>query len=299
MKILHYALGFPPYRSGGLTKFCVDLMSQQLEEGHEVALLWPGAMGLGGANVRERRPVKNVRSFELVDPLPVPITEGIAVPARYMLPADEDRFLRFLDQFRPDVIHIHTLMGFPAEFVSAAKKRSIRIVFTTHDFFPICPKVTMFREQAICPAAEDCTSCPDCNMGALPIWKIAMLQSPMYRCLKNTSFTRAMRRRHINHYNRSEHAPTVVSHRSPAAVPNDYRKLRTYYRDMLGQMDCIHYNSALTRAVYDARMPLDVPGETICITHADIRDNRRKKTFGKQMRLSYLGPYGGVKGFFY
>ncbi len=44
MKVLHYALGFPPYRSGGLTKFCVDLMIQQKKEGHTVAMLWPGQM---------------------------------------------------------------------------------------------------------------------------------------------------------------------------------------------------------------------------------------------------------------
>ena len=46
MKILHYSLGFPPYRSGGLTKFCMDLMEQQIKDGHEVALLWPGAIKL-------------------------------------------------------------------------------------------------------------------------------------------------------------------------------------------------------------------------------------------------------------
>ena len=46
MRILHYALGFPPYRSGGLTKWCVDLMVQQAKEGHEVAMLWPGKMGI-------------------------------------------------------------------------------------------------------------------------------------------------------------------------------------------------------------------------------------------------------------
>lgn len=39
MKVLHYSLGFPPYRSGGLTKFALDLMREQLNEGNEVALL--------------------------------------------------------------------------------------------------------------------------------------------------------------------------------------------------------------------------------------------------------------------
>lgn len=32
MKILHYSLGLPPYRTGGLTKFATDLMEQQIRE---------------------------------------------------------------------------------------------------------------------------------------------------------------------------------------------------------------------------------------------------------------------------
>lgn len=39
MRMLHYSLGFPPYRIGGKTKFCMDLMHQQMNMGHEVALM--------------------------------------------------------------------------------------------------------------------------------------------------------------------------------------------------------------------------------------------------------------------
>lgn len=46
MKILHYSLGFPPFRTGGLTKFCTDLMVQQAREGNEVSLIWPGEIGI-------------------------------------------------------------------------------------------------------------------------------------------------------------------------------------------------------------------------------------------------------------
>ena len=42
MRILHYGLGFPPYRTGGMTKFCMDIMAEQRNIGHDVALLWPG-----------------------------------------------------------------------------------------------------------------------------------------------------------------------------------------------------------------------------------------------------------------
>ena len=46
MKILHYSLGFPPDRRGGLTKYCIDLMVTQRKLEHDVAMLWPGDMGI-------------------------------------------------------------------------------------------------------------------------------------------------------------------------------------------------------------------------------------------------------------
>ena len=55
MKILHYFLGFPPYRSGGLTKFAYDLMNAQVSDGNEVAALWPGTMTKIGVNPKIKK----------------------------------------------------------------------------------------------------------------------------------------------------------------------------------------------------------------------------------------------------
>ena len=46
MRILHYSLGFPPYRRGGLTKYCLDLMAAQEMQGNVVAMCWPGEIGI-------------------------------------------------------------------------------------------------------------------------------------------------------------------------------------------------------------------------------------------------------------
>lgn len=73
MKLLHYALGFPPYRSGGLTKLCVDLMAQQAEEGHTVAMLWPGQMRFVNQEVAIKKHEnvklsgKDILSFEVIN----------------------------------------------------------------------------------------------------------------------------------------------------------------------------------------------------------------------------------------
>ena len=40
MRILHYTLGFQPYRSGGLVRYVSDLMLAQASMGHNVFALY-------------------------------------------------------------------------------------------------------------------------------------------------------------------------------------------------------------------------------------------------------------------
>ena len=81
MRILHYSLGFPPYRTGGLTKFCLDLMIEQKNEGDEVALLWPGQMGFIDKRIKIKKRTdylasnQKIMSFELINPLPISFDE--------------------------------------------------------------------------------------------------------------------------------------------------------------------------------------------------------------------------------
>ena len=63
-------------------------------------------------------------------------------------------------------------------------------------------------------------------------------------------------------------------------------------------MDCIHYNSTLTKTVYEQHFHFSDTA-VIPISHGDIQDNRRKRECPEdQLRLLYLGPKGAAKGFF-
>lgn len=301
MKILHYALGFPPYRNGGLTKFCVDLMVQQIKEGHHVAMLWPGQMRY----IRKRVTIigrsyatligQKIQSFEIINPLPVSLDEGIADFKAFTTDAGKLAYEIFLDNFQPDVIHVHTLMGLHKSFINAARHRGIRLVFTAHDFFPICPKVTMFRHGAICGSVENCTECGACNTTALSLKKIRVLQSPIYRYLKNCAIVKKLRKRHRDGFLSENTLDDTVK---PVGTTKNYKNLREYYYSLLKLMDIIHYNSTITKQVYESvfRLPNNC---MIGITHADISDNRIKKQFcDDRIRIRYLGPQGGSKGFF-
>lgn len=300
MKILHYALGFPPYRSGGLTKFCVDLMAQQAKEGHTVAMLWPGQVGFVNKKViiRKHKNVKlrgqDVLNFEIINPLPVSFDEGIADVTAFTKNAKAEVYKKLLDRFQPDVIHVHTLMGLHKSFLETAKDKKIRLVFTAHDFFPICPKVTMFRHGAVCNCVQNCEDCGACNTTALSLNKIKILQSPVYRILKNSSVVKKIRKHHRDSYLSESTADDPVN---AVGAVNDYKKLRNYYYSLLKLMDMIHYNSSVTKKVYESIFNL--PNScTVGITHSDIKDNRKIKAYSDNcLRIRYLGPQSGAKGY--
>lgn len=297
MKILHYSLGFPPYRTGGLTKFTIDLMKQQRADGHEVSMLWPGHYSLLGKKsvIVQRKSVDGIKSFELINPNPVPYDEGILDVAPFLREGNKDYYKSFIKKIAPDVIHMETLMGIHSNFIAAAKEAGVRIVFTAHDFFPICTKVTLYKNGDVCKNAQRCNYCAKCNETALSLNKIKVLQSVWYRKLKDSVVIKRLRKRHRDSYlSEKESCFTEVKDETAA---EQYRKLREYYKSILSTIDVVHYNSELTKRVYESFFGRLV-SKVIPISHADIKDQRKEREYSGLIRYSYLGPYGSAKGFF-
>lgn len=314
MKILHYALGFPPYRSGGLTKYCVDLMFSQKEEGHNVAMMWPGEFSFAGHFVRVKKSKKaigddgkniTVTSFEIINPLPVPLDEGITEIEAYTQQCpNPEVFSAFLENYKPDVIHLHTLMGLHKEFLEKAYEQGIRVVFTSHDYFGLCPKVTLFRNGEVCEG--NCANCAACNQDALSIRKIKILQSSLYRNLKDSMLVKKLRARHRQQFfEEKEQEPQhevqrgathyEIAENQEAAL--GYEKLRNYYIDMLKLVGMIHFNSTVTEQVYRKFLPEEIQGKVINISHKNIRDCRKIKTYDKTLKITYLAPAKPFKGY--
>lgn len=300
MKILHYFLGFPPFRSGGLTKFACDLMSAQAERGNSVIALWPGKMDFFGkkkVSIKSHENYGRLRNYELINPLPVPLDEGIKDIPEFTKSCDISVFVDFLEQIRPDVIHIHTLMGLYIEFIDAACSLNIRTIYTSHDNFGICPKVTLFRNGSVCDCM-DCSKCVACNSSALSINKIRLLQSPVYKKIKNLAIVKKLRGRHRMSFfmeNAEIDSPAVFSD----LHSEDYEALRSYYMHMLLKIDCIHFNSSLIESVYKRFME-PKQSRLISITHKNIFDNRGKAAefpASSKLRLTYMAAAHPGKGY--
>lgn len=297
MKILHYFLGFPPYRTGGLTKYAVSLMNEQAEDGHSVIALWPGRMNVfRRVKITSHGSKGKVFSYELINPLPVSLDEGINDINAYTMSCDEHIYSDFLQKLKPDVIHIHTLMGLHREFIEVSKKLGIRMIYTTHDYFGICPRVILLKNGMPCNDDCECQACLECNANALTIRKIVIMQSSMYRLLKNTYIVKKIRKNHRSRFFEDEKKEKFSVKKN--VNRKDYLKLRMYYIGMLKQIDFIHFNSQLTESIYKKYFVPNA-GCVISLTHKDIKDNRlvNEWTYNKKLKITYLAPIKVYKGF--
>ncbi|MDR1332719.1 MAG: glycosyltransferase [Tannerella sp.] len=61
------------------------------------------------------------------------------------------RFARLLDDFRPDVVHLHNIHSYLSPVVAeVARRRGVRIVWTMHDYKLICPSYSCLRDGQPC-----------------------------------------------------------------------------------------------------------------------------------------------------
>jgi glycosyltransferase involved in cell wall biosynthesis len=295
MRVLHYSLGFPPTRRGGMTTYCMDLMDAQAMAGDEVALLWPGSFWAKSQECSiKRRPLytlpcgRHCGSFTIENSLPVTLIDGVANPLWQLQQKDISVFNHFFENGSFDVLHLHTIMGMPLELVKAAINNDIPVIFTTHDYYPLCAKLLLFRDGNVCVDDDGCRKCCACNADGLSIGMMRVLQSPLYGALKETPIVRALRSRH------NERADDLVAAKPQKCDWNDkkaeqYRALRTRNVSLLNSVNEIVYNSKLTQEIYH-RYGVSNPFEDVIhVTNSSSYDHRQVVKASEKVRFGYMG----------
>lgn len=296
MRILHYSLGLPPYRSGGLTKYCTDLMVEQAKSNDEIFLLFPGRMNFikkDNVKIKFYKNYKNVKVYELINPLPVPILNGICDPKLFTKVCDKSVFKNFLKNMKIDIVHIHTFMGLYKEFLEVCKELDIKLVFTSHDYFGLCSKVNFIDNQGILCENLDFEKCARCNASGDSIKKIKILQSQTYRYIKDKGMIDKFKKYIKKNKHLSRENTECINIRNKE---NEYAKLSKYYYSMFQHIDKIHFNSEVSKSVYNYHINID--GVVVPITHGSILDNRKYKKYKENLNFGYLGPITEAKGFY-
>ncbi|UCD83569.1 MAG: glycosyltransferase [Deltaproteobacteria bacterium] len=80
----------------------------------------------------------------------------------YINPKIDKEFSKYLDFYKPDLVHIHHLAYLSSTIVKLIKDRGLPLVMTLHDYSAICPRGQMIRDDlTLCEVVrrEDCIKC--------------------------------------------------------------------------------------------------------------------------------------------
>ncbi|EOS21307.1 hypothetical protein C804_06037 [Lachnospiraceae bacterium A4] len=306
MKILQYIPGMPPVMVGGMIKYALDLAQEEKEAGHEIVLLVPGKFTHLHKETSKivKRKWKSIDCYRIINSVPVSGGKGMQNVSALRMRGDKALFIKFLFKENPSIIHVHSFMGLPIAFFEAAAELRIPIVYTTHDYYGICPKAILLNDMEQC-MTTDGSQCPYCIDGVMTIKKIKWQQSPIYGMLKKNPIINFLEYSQklvpIKIYIRSMHKKYEKQrHRSESILAKiqeeqEYLEIQRYYKEMFGYVTRFHYNSIQAKEIFTQYMG-NISGEVISISNKNISDRRKKRALGKKLRIGFIGR-GAYKGF--
>ena len=81
---------------------------------------------------------------------------------------------------------------------------------------------------------------------------------------------------------------TGGSHLQACNRPQDYKKLQEYYHEMFRNVTCFHFNSDISRQVYEQHLgPL--PGQVIGISNRSVKDRRKIHESSGKLKIGFVG----------
>ena len=296
MHILHYSLGLPPYRSGGLTKYATDLMIAQVSNGDIVSLLYPGDYIFwlfSQTYIKKNNTYNGISVFEIINPPPVPLLHGVLTPNDIRIPKKTlsgKAIKQFYNNINPEVFHIHTLMGLPLELILYFREKGVKILFTSHDCYGLCLKVNFINQNGVFCNSPGGTLCALCNKDA---------PCSLFLRVRNSKYL-------LRYKTKLASIPIKIGTENIKALKdvfitqkrcNEYDALLKFYRNLFDLIDCFHFNSNVSRVVYEGYL---TPKQSIVlpISHSGIKDFRRIKKIDKDhIKLAFIGSTTTFKGY--
>jgi glycosyltransferase involved in cell wall biosynthesis len=167
MRILICSSFFPPYALGGAELVAYKQAKILAGLGHDVRVF---CGRLGGPFLRSHRVKVDKGEFH---------TTRVSLSAQDISGTSWDVYnpdigreaCRVLDEFSPEVVHFHNLVGLSLMMVEACHQRQIPMVMTLHDYWGICFKNTLIKNDGrICKQGGlDCLGCREVLTGNRPL----------------------------------------------------------------------------------------------------------------------------------
>lgn len=155
MRVVQVSAHFPPNFISGGTLVPHRIAHAVAEAGHQ-SYVYAGYLDSEMAPLRTWSDADEKVTVQWVVTTP---WTGWADPKNSENPAVDTAFRRWLDEVRPDVVHLHSLQTLGGSLVRAAKECGAHVVVTMHDFWWFCG-----RQFFADPDLRPCSLVPSCGV---------------------------------------------------------------------------------------------------------------------------------------
>ncbi|MDI3475590.1 MAG: hypothetical protein PWQ95_1318 [Thermococcaceae archaeon] len=137
-------------------------LAKELSKSHEVHVVYPTY----AKTIKQPQIVSKIHSNLHVHTLQIPqfvLFKAIQIKNTYINKSIEQKFMEFLRDIEPDIIHFHNLWRFrSAKLIDVAHQLNIPAVLTLHDYWFLCPFSIMVNyKNNVCsmPEPNECHRC--------------------------------------------------------------------------------------------------------------------------------------------
>jgi glycosyltransferase involved in cell wall biosynthesis len=307
MKIMHYFLGFPPLHNGGLMIYVRDLSFCLKTMGHDVYLLMPGPYVFHSKRsyIKFYKRYYSIPTYYIINPLAISF-DGFKELKYFMEEKSKNDYEDFFEKIGIDILHIHSLIGLPYELVKAAKKVGIKVVYTTHDYFGLCPKIFFYRiDNLDCLEDYSISNCSLCNSQVKGTFRKKISRDLLFLVENKKIFNYLVKvkrtfSRKPNQIKNNEYY--FLRKENINYNANSYIEWLEYEKRIINEFDYILFNSNTTKEVYSRFINLkDNKYEIINVSNCSIKDNRNminyKPLINGKVIFSFLSGTEKIKGF--
>lgn len=280
MRILQIAHSFMPYNFAGTEVYAYNL-AKELSQNNEVYILHR-------INNPSRKEYELRESY--FDGLKVftinNTLRDYSFKLAYNNPSIDAKIIEVINKVSPDVIHIQHLLFLSSSFLEEVKKRNIPVVFTLNDYWYLCPRGQLLKEDlAICnnPDYDDCVDCLGYLLSANKVI------SRCHRFLKNNispSVSRCLKKIYFAY---SSNKLFLKNKLEMAKVRN------LFFKNILSYADKVIVPSEFVMSKYiEFGLSRD---KTVLIRYGVLsQDNQNIKSVSKNLRFGYIGSLQPSKG---
>lgn len=282
MNILLVTSFFPPNRTAGTEMRTLGYASGLRGLGHHVQVVCAGDWEIG-------RNYWNGYQDEIYQGIPVRrvnLNWSLAPdPNRYLTenPIIQAYFEQWLDEWKPDIVHITSCITLSASVIGVIKAKNIPVVLTLTDFWFICPKINLVRwDKSNCNGRTSSGECLKCLMWETKAYLGLSAISKEANTVKILTWLSKQ--------------PALSRNRGFRGMALDMDHRKEYLSKVIEIVDCLSAPSSHLAKVFKDN-GVAKPIRVIYSGH-DLSwlDSMPKKVRASQIRFGYIGQIIPVKG---